>query len=184
VTPAGELAARAAARITTGPYTLRPWVPSDVAWIYDACQDREIQRFIPVPRPYRAADAVAFLQQSIARRADGSAYCFAITATDTDELMGSIAVRPGDGPMGNVGYWVAALARGHGVASTALDGLARWSFDGLGLATVWLEVAATNLASRRVAERAGFTRAGRPTSGCPDGDEVVASLVYERRRES
>jgi RimJ/RimL family protein N-acetyltransferase len=175
-----EAAARALARVTAGPYTLRPWEPADVAWVYDACQDAEIQRFSRLPRPYRPADAIALLARSRAGRIDASAYLFAIANTDNDELLGSIELQR-TGAEGAIGYWVTALARGQGVATTALTALTHWGFASLRVARVWLEIAVTNTASRRVAERAGFTPSERPGGGCPDGDALVAAVIYERR---
>jgi RimJ/RimL family protein N-acetyltransferase len=180
--PAG--ADLATERVTAGGYTLRPWEAADVAWVYDACQDADIQRFTDIPKPYRPADALALLDLSRRGRNDGTGYAFAICRTDNDELLGAIDLRDvADGVSGKIGYWVTSGARGEGVATAALGALARWGFERLGLREVHVIVAATNAASRRVAERAGFRVEAGASTECPDGDDRVAGVAYVRRRE-
>jgi len=45
--------------------------------------------------------------------------------------------------------------------------------------TVRALIAETNIASRRTAERAGFTMAGPDSDMCPDGANQVVALRYE-----
>jgi RimJ/RimL family protein N-acetyltransferase len=59
-----------------------------------------------------------------------------------------------------VGYWVAAPARGRGVAVRAVRLLCAWGFEARGLPRIQLHTLPGNVASERVAERAGFTREG------------------------
>jgi RimJ/RimL family protein N-acetyltransferase len=60
-----------------------------------------------------------------------------------------------------VGYWVAADARGRGIATAATRAAARWAFDTVPeLARLQLRADVENPASNRVAEKAGFTREG------------------------
>jgi [ribosomal protein S5]-alanine N-acetyltransferase len=71
--------------------------------------------------------------------------------------LGNIALTHTDG-VGDASYWVAAAARGRGVAGHALALLVEASFRHLGLREVRLWTHAANTASRRVAEHAGFHR--------------------------
>jgi RimJ/RimL family protein N-acetyltransferase len=57
-----------------------------------------------------------------------------------------------------VGYWLAREARGQGNATRALRLICDWGFRSLGLERIGVGAATGNLASQRVAERAGFTR--------------------------
>jgi RimJ/RimL family protein N-acetyltransferase len=59
-----------------------------------------------------------------------------------------------------IGYWVARETRGRGVASRAVVLLGGWLFEALGLARLQTHTETDNVASQRVAERAGFTREG------------------------
>jgi RimJ/RimL family protein N-acetyltransferase len=58
-----------------------------------------------------------------------------------------------------VGYWVRADARGRGIGSRALALAAEWGFAH-GYRRLQLHADVENLASQRVAEKAGFRREG------------------------
>jgi RimJ/RimL family protein N-acetyltransferase len=64
-----------------------------------------------------------------------------------------------DGKTGAVGYWVAASARGRGVATRALRLLSDWAFAALELSEIRLWTHVDNAASGLVAERAAYRRA-------------------------
>ena len=166
--------------IEAGMITMRPWEPADVAFIYEACQDAEIQRWTPLPSPYRPADAVVMLELSAEGRATNQTALFAITATDTGELLGSIGLKDIDWERrrAEAGYWVAREARGRGVASSALKALVVWAGQHLDLDEVWLQVARGNLASVQVATVAGFEPDGVVPGGCQAGGERVDALVF------
>jgi RimJ/RimL family protein N-acetyltransferase len=146
--------------ILDGPTTLRPWRDSDLEAIATACQDPEIARWTPVPVPYGLSDARAFLLQRYDAIHAGASAPFAIVATDSGVLLGSIALnRPAwRHARAEVGYWLAVEARGHGHASRALRQISGWGFETLGLQRIDLRAATDNLPSQRVADRAGFTR--------------------------
>jgi RimJ/RimL family protein N-acetyltransferase len=98
--------------------TLRPWRESDIPAIVEACQDPEIPRWTTVPSPYTEEDARAFVTGGVPGRADDLQ--LAIVAAAGDELLGSVGLfSPAEG-VGEVGYWVAAPARGRGVAARAV----------------------------------------------------------------
>jgi RimJ/RimL family protein N-acetyltransferase len=59
-----------------------------------------------------------------------------------------------------IGYWVAPWARRNGSASRAAALLAPWAIKNLTFARIACDVDVDNVASQRVAERAGFTRDG------------------------
>jgi RimJ/RimL family protein N-acetyltransferase len=57
-----------------------------------------------------------------------------------------------------VGYWLAAGARGQGHATRAVRLICAWGFGLLGLERIELFASTGNPTSQRVAERAGFTQ--------------------------
>jgi RimJ/RimL family protein N-acetyltransferase len=77
---------------------------------------------------------------------------------DTDELLGAIDVRLGE--IGSIGYWVGPWARNRGVATRALRLLGAWAIRDGGVRRLELITHPDNLASQRVAEKAGFVREG------------------------
>ena len=85
----------------------------------------------------------------------------------TDEAAGLINLQfraPGDT---SIAYHVFPAWRGHGFAARALDLVAEWAFSHLGLHQLVLEIDEGNVASIRVAERAGFVRSVATTDGEP-----------------
>ena len=158
-----------------GDLVLRPFTLDDVPAIARACQDPEIQRWIPViPRPYTEEDARTFVL------ADDLGHQFAITESAT--LAGSIGMRVNQFRVGHIGYWCAPEARARGITTRALRLVSRWGLEELGLGRVELITDPDNTASQRVAEKVGFRREGVLRSHLlhPDGrrrDSVMFSLL-------
>jgi len=144
--------------LSDGTITLRPFRAEDAPAIAAACQDLEVQRWIPmIPVPYVEADARRFILMTLQAWHDGNNYEFAITAAATDAYMGSIGLHLGPNPRRHaVGYLVAPEARGHGVAVRALRLITRWGFAELGIERLALWTLPGNVASQKVAEGAGF----------------------------
>lgn len=144
-----------------GATALRPWSDRDLDQLVQACQDPEIVRFTRVPPGYTERDGREYLASRRAAASEGTAASMAIVAgADPDRLLGSVSLFRfswGDA-RGEIGYWLAAGARGHGHAHAAVSCLCRWGFAALGLGRIDLMAATDNLASQRVAARAGFTR--------------------------
>lgn len=68
---------------------LRPWSEDDAPTVYAACQDLEIQRWIPtIPRPYTHEDARAFVTDAIGL----GPHQFAIV--EAGHIVGSIGLHP------------------------------------------------------------------------------------------
>jgi RimJ/RimL family protein N-acetyltransferase len=77
-------------------------------------------------------------------------------------IVGSIGVFHADWQVGSaeIGYGVRRSARSQGYATEALDAVARWLLTEAGIQRAWLTANTDNLASIRVAEKAGFHREG------------------------
>lgn len=148
------------------------WAESDVPGVHAACQDREIQRWIPVlPRPYTAEHAREFVST-----AEG----FAIR--ENGLLVGSIALRVVAHNTASVGYWCAPQARGRGIMTRALRRVCRYALDDLAVDRIEMTADRDNIASHRVAEKVGFKREGvmRSKFAHPEGhriDAVIFSLL-------
>jgi RimJ/RimL family protein N-acetyltransferase len=170
--------------LSAGGVVLRRPEWDDVAWIADACGDRELSRYVPaIPYPYSEADARAYAGYAARAWAEGSAATFVIAEVRGGRALGMIALHlfAGDPGLAEVGYWLHRQARGRGAATTAVRLVAGWAFERLGIGRLSLQTAPENLASQRVAERAGFTREGvlRGWLATADGrrDSVMFSLL-------
>jgi RimJ/RimL family protein N-acetyltransferase len=156
---------------------LRPPTEADVSAVTEACQDEDLPRFIPhFPSPYREEDARIWIGS---RKQDETSRTFLIVDGTTGELLGSIEVRLGD--VGSIGYMVTKEARGRGIATRAATLLSRWAVTEGGVQRLELTTHPENVASQRVAEKAGFTREGilRSQIDFPEGrrDSVMFSLL-------
>jgi RimJ/RimL family protein N-acetyltransferase len=162
-----------------GDLVLRSWTMDDVPAIVAACNDPEIQRYLPmVPQPYREEDARAFVRGDVPNIGQ---HQFAITQKGA--VVGSIGLGVNDSShSAAIGYWCAAEARGQGLTTRALRLLSRHALDELGVERLELITDPDNIASQRVAEKVGFQREGVLRSHLlhPDGrrrDSVMFSLL-------
>jgi RimJ/RimL family protein N-acetyltransferase len=161
-----------------GDLVLRPKRRADLDALTAACQDPEIPRWTLVPSPYTRADAEAFYESSRADVAAGRAVNLLAVGTD-ERLLGSFSVMELDRApgYGEIGYWVAAEARGRGVGTRAVRLLHEWAVRELGLTEIEILPHRGNAASRRIAEKAGYRDTGElraPPRG--DGTEPVYAV--------
>jgi RimJ/RimL family protein N-acetyltransferase len=162
---------------------LRPFRDDDVAEIVRACSDPETVRFIPlIPVPYTENDARLYIEMTRAFRAGGSRVVFAIGDDEGGALVGAIDVRLGE--IGSIGYWVAPWARNRGVATQALRLLAGWALREGGVRRLELVTHIDNVASQRVAEKAGFARRGTRAHHPPFRDGSRESVLFIRESVS
>jgi ribosomal-protein-alanine N-acetyltransferase len=135
-------------RLTDGVVVLRPWRDDDAhRLVLLARSSPDIPRWTRVPSPYTLEDARLFL----ARCTTGADLQFALCRVGAEDApVGSVALM-GD----EIGYFAAPEGRGAGLVTRAVRLLAAHAGRPLRLSA-----AVDNDASQRVAERAGFERAG------------------------
>jgi RimJ/RimL family protein N-acetyltransferase len=175
--------------LSDGFVTLRPLRADDAPAIAAACQDAEIQRWIPIiPVPYTEADARRFILMTLQAWHDGSSCEFAIADATTDDYIGSIGIHLGPNPRRHaVGYLVAPEARGRGMAVRALQLITRWGFAELRIERLALWTLPGNVASQKVAEKAGFRFEALTRNWEADRDDrpldaVMFSPIWPMRR--
>jgi RimJ/RimL family protein N-acetyltransferase len=144
---------------------LRLWRddPADVAALVVAWHDPLVVAHSPVPRDTSPEAARRWIAGDAERRARGLALDLVIAPVDGDDVWGEVGLRGFDGATGRaeVGWWLAAEARGRGLAAAALDLLATWALSPpLGLRQVWARAGTINQASAHAAAAAGFHRLG------------------------
>jgi RimJ/RimL family protein N-acetyltransferase len=159
---------------------LRPKVPGDADALTAACQDPEIQRWTFVPSPYTRADADDFIAISDREAAAGSGVHLIAVDGDDGRLLGSFSImeldrEPG---YGEIGYWVAAGARGRGIATRAVRLLTEWGRAELGLTRLEILPHTDNEPSKRVAEKAGYRDTGRLVAPARGESDKPVFMVY------
>ena len=177
----------------------------DLDRITEICQDADIQEWTFVPRNYQRSDAEFFVEQVVAKGwSEGRELTWAIREADAGappDLVGMLGITlsgPENARTGEVGYWLAAAARGRGTMTRAVAALIDMAFDPkgpLGLSALrWrCDIHETshgpvpNWASWKVAWSLGFQREGRVRRFLPnDGrlhDGWIATLLPEDPRE-
>jgi len=137
---------------------LRPYTEADVDELTAALQDPEIAEWTNVPEPYTRGHALRFIVEG---PGGISELTLAIRDAGDGRLLGSLGVRLDEVQRyAEMGYWVGADDRGRGVATRAIRLVSRWAIEELGVGRVQILAAPGNAASRRAAERAGFTAEG------------------------
>jgi RimJ/RimL family protein N-acetyltransferase len=148
--------------LTDGIVALRPWGEAgDVEALVAACNDVAIAEFLEmIPSPYTDADAREYIERTRQGWADGRATNFAMLVDGA--AVGSVGVHwlePEQG-MAEVGYWVSPEIRGQGICTRAVRLVSRWVLEHPGMERLQLRADQENTASRKVAEKAGFTQEG------------------------
>jgi RimJ/RimL family protein N-acetyltransferase len=116
-----------------------------------------------VPSPYTKDDAFAWVALAESMLRYGSAYHLVIADVEGGAPLGSVGLEIHPSPVlhGEIGYWVAAPARGRGVATRAVRVLTAWALERCSLPMVEIHVLPANRPSHEVARKAGFTAAGQ-----------------------
>jgi RimJ/RimL family protein N-acetyltransferase len=169
---------------------LRPWRDQDIPAKFRLFSDAETLRFSWAETDaYTEVDAWASHAADKRAWAEGTSAEFACTEpADDGAIIGGASIYDIEAAVGraSVGYWVAAHARGRGVATHAVELLARWAFEELAVVRLQLTCGPDNPASQRVAAKAGFTREAllRSHLRFKGGrrDTVVFSRLAEERK--
>ncbi|MCH0543072.1 GNAT family N-acetyltransferase [Streptomyces sp. MUM 203J] len=147
--------------LTSDRLHLGTFTPGDAEEVHTACQDPDIQRWIPVPSPYREQDAEEFVSRYVpgAWRAD-TEYTFSVRPREGGPLLAATSLHHPRGGTWEIGYWTAKEHRGNGYATEMVRTVAAWAFTGLGCGRLEWRAEVGNTGSRRVAEQSGFTLEG------------------------
>ena len=165
---------------------LRELRPGDAAALSRHADDEAVWRnlFEGFPRPYTVADAQAWCDP--ARRPAAAGFVWGIAVEG--EVAGCIGLRPEPGWMdcnAEVGYWIGQTFWGRGIASGALAAVSTWAWAHRPeLTRLFAPIFGWNLASQRVAQKAGYAlEAVLPQSAIKAG-RVIDRVVYARYREA
>jgi RimJ/RimL family protein N-acetyltransferase len=143
--------------LSDGIVTLRSWEPADAPAIVECVDgDAEMAGWLDrLPQPYTLADAEFWLGTAGEEK-------YAITDAESGRILGSIGLRWKEEEAAGtveVGYWLRRDAQRNGYMTRALVLVTRHALAS-GADRVYLRADPENVASCRVAEKAGFTREG------------------------
>jgi RimJ/RimL family protein N-acetyltransferase len=151
------------AELKTERLLLRPHVEEDIEPTVRLFADELSRRWLTVPQPYTLEHARRWCTQtSHTLRGVGDGINWAITDRATGRFLGGIGLKQTNWlhRSTEVGYCVGSWARGQGYAPEATRAVAEWVLRDQSFNRVQLFAATENIASQRVAEKAGFVREG------------------------
>ena len=164
--------------LTDGVVTLRPFARDDID-AHVAGEDDEARLWFGQPGPSTYAGMLEVVDRWQREREAGTRLTFAIQHDGI--TVGTAEARP-DQDVAALSWMLYAGHRGHGYATRAIRLLIGYAFETLGVRRVEAEVDPRNLASQRVATRAGLRREGlrRVEPGMADRDDATGMAVYAR----
>lgn len=137
--------------------------PIDAVAITVAAQDPEVPRWTTLPSPYTRGDADVYIAEAGRNWASDTEYAWGIRHNDNWVGMVSLHALRGDGTA-ELGYWMAAPARGRGFVTEASRAVIDFGFQaapgGAGLARIGWQAVTGNVASARTARSLGFRYEG------------------------
>jgi RimJ/RimL family protein N-acetyltransferase len=153
---------------------LEPMTEAHLEDVEQLLADPEVLRFTRLPDPAVPGYSVQWYGRYQAARQKGTAETFAAVAPDGQFL--GVALAPhidAEAREMELGYMVAPAARGRGVATEMLRQLTSWAFTEGQAMRASLLIDVVNVASQRVAVRAGYTLEG-----------VLRSAYFKQGRRS
>jgi RimJ/RimL family protein N-acetyltransferase len=163
------------------PFALRWFRRPDAPALVEICADPEITRWTYMPDDLDLRGARTWIERRQKARQFGVTASFAVVERASGTLVGQCGV--GLDRQRNAGeafYWVAAPARGRGVARQALELVLEYAFGPLGVERVELKIDPANEASQAVARAAGFTHEGTLRSDQPFKGRRMDSQIWSR----
>ncbi|GAA3642398.1 hypothetical protein GCM10022224_000900 [Nonomuraea antimicrobica] len=169
--------------ITAARLTLRPFGPHDAPRIRSIVQSGA--RFLPPGAPAKPSGVPQWLEIGVHElHRSGQGVHLAMTEAD-GLIVGAISLFKTSWSAGTteVGYGVHPLYRSRGFATEAVCALAAWTFENTGLRRIDLTANLDNLASLRVAQKAGFTWEGVLRAAVLEADGPRDLVLFGLLRE-
>jgi ribosomal-protein-serine acetyltransferase len=146
--------------LNDNPISIRRFRPVDTPFLFNAVREsfNELCAFTTWCHPnYSLEDSRAFIARCDSNWEKGDQYNFAIFDVNDESLLGSIGLNRIDRThnFANIGYWVRRSHARRGVATVATRLIAGFGLKELGFYRLEILVPDHNLASQRVAQKAG-----------------------------
>jgi RimJ/RimL family protein N-acetyltransferase len=152
--------------------------PDDAApYVQAFADDPELARMVGFDAPSER-DARATFRRDARDRASGDAARFAAVSGGGFAGLFLLHSFAWEHRRAECGFLVVPAARRRGIALEAVRLLAGWAFSALGLHRVGLATLKDNLATQRLAERAGFEREGILRAYTREWDEPIDNVIF------
>jgi RimJ/RimL family protein N-acetyltransferase len=170
-------------KIKFGEYMIRDWKKGDAPSIVQYANNRNVAMWLRdrFPCPYMLHDAEGFLA-AVSRQDPRLAFAI---ATRRDAI-GGIGLDMGNDVYrftAELGYWLGEPFWGKGVMTEAVTRFTAWAFEHFPLHRIYANVFATNVASSRVVEKAGFLCEGHLRAGVYKNGRILDQLLYAKIKD-
>jgi ribosomal-protein-alanine N-acetyltransferase len=170
-------------RIRFGEYMIRDWRRDDAASIARYANNRHVAMWLRdrFPYPYTIYDAEAFLA-AVTRQDPRVSFAIATQS----EAIGGIGLDMGGDVYrftAELGYWLGEPFWGRGIMSQAVTEFTVWAFKHVELYRIHANVFATNGASARVLEKAGFGCEGRLRASVFKNGQILDQLLFAKVKD-
>jgi len=121
-------------------------------------------------------DSRKHIEETLEKRAENTAYSYGIEYNG--EVVGDISLRNLNDPQKSpeIGYWISPDYAGKGLTTKSVQALTRLGLEALGLDKIIIRANSQNIASNKVAEKAGYKLIGRED----ENDETLNIYSVER----
>lgn len=176
-------------------FVLRSYQLGDGPRLFEAVNSSvvHLKEFMPWAAPQQTVERSEQLCREFRGRwLLASDFVIGIWAPDESRLLGGCGyhLREGTLDVGNaeIGMWIRADAAGRGLGTAALNAMLHWGFEEWPWVRLSWRCSSANVASQRVAEKAGLQREGvlRSHAFDPDGsrrDTVCYAMLREEWRQ-
>lgn len=139
---------------------------ADTQLVLQYCQDPELQRYVPVPRPYTMETAIGYTQGYAA----DAKWLWAIRERVDGPLLGVIELSPQELKSAELGFWLGVDHRGRGIMTEAAIAVVEYGFTIAALEHIEWRAIEGNVASAIVARKTGFRYEGFRRKAMPHRD--------------
>jgi ribosomal-protein-serine acetyltransferase len=150
---------------TDGKISIRLYRPEDAPLLFAAVRESmaTMSPWLTWCHPnYSMEDSLKFVQSRQAEWEKDTHYSLAIFDSERGRFLGGVGINFVNRvhQLANLGYWIRSSEVKRGFATRAVRLMAQFAFEELKLQRIEIIVATRNVASSRVAEKAGATREG------------------------
>ena len=148
--------------LTTERLTLRSFNPGDAAAVQRLAGNYNVSKStLNIPHPYENGMAEEWISTHEKAWESKTGLVYAITLSNTNQLVGAISLHDIDDSQGELGYWIGEPYWGKGYCTEAARAFVEFLFENLGLSIIHAEHLTSNPASGRVMENIGMRQVRR-----------------------
>ena len=153
----------------------------DASWIFEACQDEQIQFWTTIPKPYLREHAQSFVRGEIPEYKIWVIEEAGAERVKRANPVGVISIHGVDeAGVAEIGYWIAPWGRGKGATKAAIDLVASYAASDPNIKHLQACISDLNVVSQKVAIAAGFEKRESACRTCPAGSSETSATNYRR----